>query len=111
MDLPFLPCCYAAVRQVSMLQVFSLSTSSMADPDGAKLALKRHLGELATLRGRSLGGPLPLLPIAGSDTNDTDEQVGQSLPVLEALQCGAAPEYPFICNSSTLCELQCTSGS
>ena len=47
----------------------------MADPDSAKLALKRHLGELATLRGRTLAGPLPMLPLGGSASNDTAQQV------------------------------------
>ena len=64
----------AQQRDCVLQQVFSLSTATMPDPDSARLELKRYLGDLATMRGRSLGGPLPMLPL-GSQDNDTLPQV------------------------------------
>ena len=58
-----------------LLQVFSFSTRSIPDLAGAKLALKRHLADLTTFRGRALEGPLPLLPL-GSQNDSAHPQVG-----------------------------------
>ena len=69
-----LPGCLVCRSAVCVaLQVYSFSTASMPDAEGARLALKRHLGDLATMRGRNLASPLPMLPL-GSQDNDTASQ-------------------------------------
>ena len=67
------PFCLQGLSHEHVLQVFSFSTASLADPEAARMALKRHLGDLATLRGRSLAGPLPALPLGSQDNSTVSE--------------------------------------
>ena len=74
----------AATCERGRLQIFSFSTRSIPDLAGARLALKRHLADLDSFRGRALEGPLPPLPLGSH--NETSREVG-------ALLC-SAPQKP-----------------